>query len=118
MLPVLVPLLRRDKELVISFTLTVTDVSTGWAVNRSVRNKAAERVFEALEHVTAVFAFANIGIDSDNCSESVNGQEPGNWWLPPLRHRRGARNLGTGPGHAAPCHPISALSATRRCVNP
>lgn len=54
------------------FTLTVTDVSTGWTVNRSVRNKAARWVFEALEHVTAVFPFPIIGIDSDNGSEFIN----------------------------------------------
>jgi hypothetical protein len=37
------------------FTLTVTDIATGWTVNRSVRNKAARWVFEALEHVIAAF---------------------------------------------------------------
>ena len=54
------------------FTLTVTDISTGWTVNRSVKNKAAKWVFEALEHVMAVFPFPIIGIDSDNGSEFVN----------------------------------------------
>jgi hypothetical protein len=54
------------------FTLTVTDIATGWTVNRSVRNKAAKWVFEALEHVTAVFPFPIIGIDSDNGSEFIN----------------------------------------------
>ena len=54
------------------FTLTVTDICTGWTVNRSVRNKAAKWVFEALEHVTAVFPFPIIGIDSDNGSEFIN----------------------------------------------
>jgi len=29
------------------FTLTVTDIATGWTVNRSVRNKAEKWVFEA-----------------------------------------------------------------------
>jgi hypothetical protein len=29
------------------FTLTVTDIATGWTVNRSVRNKAQKWVFEA-----------------------------------------------------------------------
>lgn len=48
------------------FTLTVTDIATGWTVNRSVRNKAAKWVFEALEHVISVFPFPIIGIDSDN----------------------------------------------------
>ena len=54
------------------FTLTVTDIATGWTVNRSVRNKAAKWVLEALEHVTAVFPFPIIGIDSDNGSEFIN----------------------------------------------
>ncbi|SMY05228.1 Integrase core domain-containing protein [Brevibacterium sp. 239c] len=54
------------------FTLTVTDISTGWTVNRSVKNKAAKWVFEALEHVMAVFPFPIIGIDSDNGSEFIN----------------------------------------------
>lgn len=57
------------------FTLTVTDISTGWTVNRSVRNKAAKWVFEALEYVTAVFPFPIIGIDSDNGSEFIKGVE-------------------------------------------
>jgi hypothetical protein len=54
------------------FTLTVTDIATGWAVNRSVRNKAARWVFEALEHVVACFPFPILGIDSDNGSEFIN----------------------------------------------
>ncbi|WP_205484392.1 hypothetical protein [Arthrobacter sp. Alg241-R88] len=37
-----------------------------------MRNKAAKWVFEALEHVTAVFPFPIIGIDSDNGSEFIN----------------------------------------------
>jgi hypothetical protein len=53
-------------------TLTVTDIATGWTVNRSVKNKAAKWVFEALEHVTAVFPFPILGIDSDNGSEFIN----------------------------------------------
>lgn len=54
------------------FTLTVTDISTGWTVNRSVRNKASKWVFEALQHVMGVFPFPIIGIDSDNGSEFIN----------------------------------------------
>jgi len=54
------------------FTLTVTDIATGWTVNRSVKNKAAKWVFEALEHVIAQFPFPVIGIDSDNGSEFIN----------------------------------------------
>lgn len=54
------------------FTLTVTDIATGWTVNRSVRNKAARWVFEALEHVVACFPFPILGVDSDNGSEFIN----------------------------------------------
>ena len=46
------------------FTLTVTDVATGWTVNRSVQNKAAIWVAEAMEHVRRVFPFPILGIDS------------------------------------------------------
>jgi hypothetical protein len=54
------------------FTLTVTDIATGWTVNRSVKNKAAKWVFAALEHVMSVLPFPIIGIDSDNGSEFIN----------------------------------------------
>ena len=54
------------------FTLTATDIATGWTVNRSVKNKAAIWVFEALEHVIDRFPFPILGIDSDNGSEFIN----------------------------------------------
>lgn len=54
------------------FTLTVTDIATGWTVNRSVPNKAQKWVFEALQHVIGVFPFPIRGIDSDNGSEFIN----------------------------------------------
>lgn len=56
------------------FTLTVTDIATGWTANRSVRNKAQRWVFEALEHVVEAFPFPILGIDSDNGSEFINDQ--------------------------------------------
>jgi hypothetical protein len=40
-----------------AFTLTVTDIATGWTVNRSVRNKAQRWVFEALEYARVRFPF-------------------------------------------------------------
>jgi hypothetical protein len=54
------------------FTLTVTDIATGWTINRSVKNKAAVWVFEAIKHVMAQFPFPILGIDSDNGSEFIN----------------------------------------------
>lgn len=56
------------------FTLTVTDIATGWTVNRSVRNKAQRWVFEALQYASARFPFPIKGIDSDNGSEFINEQ--------------------------------------------
>ncbi len=52
------------------FTLTVTDIATGWTVNRSVKNKAAIWVFEAIEHAVAQFPFPILGIDSDIHTQS------------------------------------------------
>jgi hypothetical protein len=54
------------------FTLTVTDIATGWTINRSVKNKAAIWVFEAIEYVIGQFPFPILGIDSDNGSEFIN----------------------------------------------
>jgi transposase InsO family protein len=55
-------------------TLTVTDIATGWTVNRSAPNKAQKHVFAALQHILAVFPFPVIGIDSDNGSEFINNE--------------------------------------------
>jgi hypothetical protein len=54
------------------FTLTVTDVFTGWTINRSVKNKAAIWVFEAIEYVISQFPFPILGIDLDNGSDFIN----------------------------------------------
>ena len=54
------------------FTLTVTDIATGWTENRSVQNKARKWVFEALMEIRGRFPFPIIGIDSDNGSEFIN----------------------------------------------
>ncbi len=54
------------------YTLTVTDVATGWTENRTVRNKAQKWVFAALLDITKAFPFPIIGIDSDNGSEFIN----------------------------------------------
>jgi hypothetical protein len=54
------------------FTLTMTDVTTGWTVNRSVPNKAAVFVTEAIELASRSFPFPILGIDSDNGSEFIN----------------------------------------------
>ena len=54
------------------FTLTMTDIATGWTINRSVKNKAARWVLEAIEQASGRFPFPIVGIDSDNGSEFIN----------------------------------------------
>lgn len=54
------------------YTLTMTDVATGWTVNRSVPNRARKWVVEAIDHAAGSFPFPIRGIDSDNGSEFIN----------------------------------------------
>lgn len=55
-----------------AYTLTVTDIATGWTENRSVPAKTRRRVVAALEAITKVMPFPVIGVDSDNGSEFIN----------------------------------------------
>jgi hypothetical protein len=55
-----------------AFTLTVTDIATGWTENRSVRNKARKWVLAALEDIARAMPFPILGVDSDNGSEFIN----------------------------------------------
>ncbi len=54
------------------YTLTMTDIATGWTLNRSVPNRARVWVIEAIDHAAAMFPFPIRGIDSDNGSEFIN----------------------------------------------
>jgi hypothetical protein len=56
------------------FTLTVTDIATGWTENRTVRNMAQKHVFAAITNVVEHLPFPILGIDSDNGSEFINDQ--------------------------------------------
>jgi len=47
------------------YTLTVTDIATGWTENRSVRNKARKWVLAALEDIASIMPFPLLGVDSD-----------------------------------------------------
>src|SRR5450755_7246 len=47
-----------------AYTLTVTDIATGWTENRSVPDKTKRRVVAALEAVTKVMPFPVVGVDS------------------------------------------------------
>jgi hypothetical protein len=55
-----------------AYTLTVTDIATGWTENRSVPNKARKWVIGALEDITKIMPFPIIGVDSDNGTEFIN----------------------------------------------
>jgi hypothetical protein len=55
-----------------AYTLTVTDIATGWTENRSVPNKARKWVIAALAEIGLVLPFPILGIDSDNGSEFIN----------------------------------------------
>ena len=55
-----------------AFTLTVTDIATGWTENRSVRNKARKWVLAALDDIARAMPFPILGVDSDNGSEFIN----------------------------------------------
>jgi hypothetical protein len=55
-----------------AFTLTVTDIATGWTENRSVPEKSAKCVLAALNEVARAMPFPILGVDSDNGSEFIN----------------------------------------------
>ena len=57
-----------------AFTLTVTDVATGWTENRSVPSKAHNVVVAALENIVARMPFPILGVDSDNGAEFINAE--------------------------------------------
>ena len=55
-----------------AFTLTVTDIATGWTENRSMPDRAAKTVLCALNHIAAAMPFPIVGVDCDNGSEFIN----------------------------------------------
>ena len=55
-----------------AYTLTVTDIATGWTENRSVPSKAAKCVLAALNDIAYKMPFPILGVDSDNGSEFIN----------------------------------------------
>ncbi len=55
-----------------AFTLTVTDVATGWTENCSVPSKEAKCVLRVLESIADKMPFPILGVDSDNGAEFIN----------------------------------------------
>jgi len=46
-----------------AYTLTVTDIATGWTENRSVPNKARKWVLAALDDIAKIMPFPILGVD-------------------------------------------------------
>lgn len=54
------------------YTLTLTDVATGWTECQALVHRSKEMVIAALERVAQLLPFPMLGIDSDNGSEFLN----------------------------------------------
>ena len=54
------------------FTLTMTDIATGWTECLPVRTKSAEAVLAAVQQARSLFPFPLLGLDTDNGTEFIN----------------------------------------------
>lgn len=54
------------------FTLTSTDIATGWTECRAIANKTQVAVSTAVQELQLLFPFDLLGLDSDNGSEFIN----------------------------------------------
>lgn len=55
-----------------AWTLTATDVFTGWTENVAIRNKAAKWILAAMDTVSNRLPFPMTGLDCDNGGEFIN----------------------------------------------
>jgi hypothetical protein len=54
------------------YTLTLTDIATGWTECAPVLNRSPETVLAAIRHARQLFPFPLLGLDTDNGSEFLN----------------------------------------------
>ena len=54
------------------YTITLTDVSTGWTECLPLLNRGREAVLAALQRARALFPFPILGLDTDNGGEFIN----------------------------------------------
>ena len=54
------------------YTMTLTDVATGWTECLPLLNRGREAVRAALQHARTLFPFAILGLDTDNGGEFIN----------------------------------------------
>ena len=93
-----------------AYTLTVTDIATGWTENRSVRNKARKWVLAALDDIARTMPFPILGVDSDNgSSSSITTCSPG---------AKSARSPSPGRGRATPTTAATSSRRTGRSCAP
>ncbi len=59
------------------YTLTLTDVATGWTECLPLLARTSEQVVKALEHARTLFPFPILGLDTDNGSEFINEELAG-----------------------------------------
>ncbi len=76
------------------WSVTYTDIHSGWTANRAVWNKGAHGIVEATREVERALPFELLGFDTDNGSEFLN------WHL--LRHFRD-RPKAVGFTRSRPC---------------
>lgn len=77
-----------------AFTLTVTDVFTGWTINQAIKNKAAIWVAQAMEDIQAQFLYPIDHVHTDNGSEFLN--DPVTAWC----DRNNIRMTRSRPSHS------------------
>lgn len=54
------------------WSVTLTDIASGWTENRATWNKGAEGVLKQIKHIEDTLPFPILGFDSDNGSEFLN----------------------------------------------
>lgn len=54
------------------WSLTLTDIASGWTENRATWNKGSAGVIEQIKHIELSLPFPILGFDSDNGSEFLN----------------------------------------------
>jgi hypothetical protein len=54
------------------YTLTLTDIATGWTECLSLLYRSRETVLAAIQHARTLFPFPILGIDTDNGGEFLN----------------------------------------------
>ena len=54
------------------YTLTITDIATGWTDIEPIMNKGREATLDAIKRISNRLPFPIIGIDTDNGSEFIN----------------------------------------------